>query len=132
MTATEKGNIGERIIINTLIARGHQNVIHTKYHEIFDIIVENICKIEVKMAYLKKGKYNFCLPAHSRSDLTVLICEGWKTFVIPSHLLHMQNLKLAKGCNKYNEYTNRFDLVSSHIHQMKVLERMSNVNELLR
>lgn len=126
MTETEKGRIGENLVINALSQYGHKKVKATKYHDCYDVLVDDICKIEVKYSNCIDGHYSCLLPEMIRSDFTIIVCEGWKTFVIPSFVLKVQYLQINKNTRKFNMYEDRLDLIGIHIKQMEVLKRSCN------
>ena len=131
MTETEKGIHAEKLICNCLCHRGHRAEL-TPYHWPYDILVAGICKIEVKYSSVNEiDGFEFCLPEIPKSDITILICEGWKTLIVPTHKIDVQHLRISRSNKKYIAYEDKYQLISDHVHSMNVLSRL-NVSDALK
>ena len=124
MTETEKGNIAEKLIFKKLIKRGHKATM-TPYHWPYDILVNDVCKIEIKYSAEKNGGYEFCLPEISKSDITILVCGTWKVLIVPTHKIKVHHLRITKKNNRFVEFENMYKLISDHVHYMSKLSRLS-------
>lgn len=90
----------------------------------YDILVNDVCKIDVKFSHLYKGPvgnfYSFALRKDKPTcDFYILVAEDpnqvKKIYVVPSAKVIQKQIGIGQHKSIYEKYKNRFDLIESYI-----------------
>jgi hypothetical protein len=95
----------------------------------YDILVENLTKVDVKISNGFDGKKGFFFSFNleyrfPKCDFYILYCVNErrnKTLIVPAHVMSGKN-QISVGINSiYDKYIDRWDLIETHLKAMSVL-----------
>lgn len=123
---TLKGKLSEKIAAQILEQKGFSALQMPQNHP-FDLLVNNLVKIDVKFSNLYHGEagnfYSFALrKKHPSCDVYFLIARSdagsQNVFVIPSKSVAQTQISIGERHSIYNQYLNRFDVIEQYFNQL--------------
>lgn len=127
---TNKGKQAE-FLAKTMLENLNFNVTKMSQNFAYDLLVESVCKIDVKFSNLYKGEngnfYSFALrKKYPTCDFYLLIAKNDELqtlcYIIPSHFCNQTQISIGEKSSQYNKYLNRFDLINDFIEFVKQIK----------
>lgn len=126
---TNVGKEAEKYVCNQLLQLGFSPKQMLQNYP-FDLLVNEVCKVDVKYSNLYKGKngnfYSFSLRKQPATcDFYILVAENDRKaktiYVVPACTVNQKHISIGEVNSAYHIYENRFDLLTEYIDMVSEL-----------